>query len=357
MAEDKDSKTEEPTEKRLGKARGEGDVPVSQEVKSVAMLFGGLIVVGTMAGMIMTNMSVILGRIFERIHMITFDNDENRVRVLMMEELADIGWTLLLPIAVLIALALAGTLGQNGLLFTPKKMQPKLSNINPINGVKRMFGTQAIVEFTKGLLKVLVVGAVVAFIVIPQFTDPSLIMDQSVEATLQQIQEMIVLILVVVVLVLGAIAYFDLIYQKMQHKKKLKMTKQEVKDEHKESEGDPKVKGRIRALRQERHRQRMMAAVPEATVVVTNPTHYAVALTYNMDDMAAPMCVAKGVDYIARRIRQIAETHDVPIVEDPPLARALHATVEIDQEIPEEHYKAVAEVIGYVMRLKGQMAS
>ena len=357
MAEDKDSKTEEPTDKRLGKARGEGDVPVSQEIKSVAMLFGGLVVVGTMAGMILSNMAVILGRIFERLHMITFDQDENRIRVLMMEELSDIGWTLLLPMGVLVILALVGTVGQNGFLYTPKKLQPKLSNINPINGVKRMFGLQAIVEFLKGLAKMVVVGAVVAFIVIPQFNDPSIIMDQSIETTLQQIQELIVLVLVVVVLVLGAIAYFDLIYQKFQHKKKLKMTKQEVKDEHKESEGDPKVKGRIRALRQERHRQRMMAAVPEATVVVTNPTHYAVALTYNMDDMAAPKCVAKGVDYIARRIRQIAEGHDVPIVEDPPLARALHASVEVDQEIPEEHYKAVAEVIGYVMRLRGEMAS
>jgi flagellar biosynthetic protein FlhB len=132
------------------------------------------------------------------------------------------------------------------------------------------------------------------------------------------------------------------------------MTKQEVKDEHKESEGDPKIKGRIRALRLERHRKRMMANVPKATVVITNPTHYAVALKYEMEEMAAPVLVAKGVDYLAKRIRQIAESHEVPILENPPLARALYAAVEVDQEIPEEHYKAVAEVIGYVMRLKGK---
>jgi len=165
---------------------------------------------------------------------------------------------------------------------------------------------------------------------------------------------MIVMLLLVVVLIMAVMASADLAYQRWSHNEKLKMTKQEVKDEHKESEGDPKIKGRIRALRMERHRKRMMANVPKATVVITNPTHYAIALKYDMESMAAPILVAKGVDYLAKRIRQIAETHDVPIMENPPLARALYAAVEVDQEIPEEHYKAVAEVIGYVMRLKGK---
>ena len=146
------------------------------------------------------------------------------------------------------------------------------------------------------------------------------------------------------------------LYQRWSHKQKLKMTKQEVKDEHKEQDGDPKVKGRIRNLRLERHRQRMMTAVSKANVIITNPTHYAVALKYDMDSMAAPVLVGKGVDYLAKRMRQVAEIHEVPIVENPPLARALYATVDIDQEIPQEHYKAVAEVIGFVMRLKGKRA-
>ena len=160
------------------------------------------------------------------------------------------------------------------------------------------------------------------------------------------------MILFLVVLVMVALATADYVYQRWSHKEKLKMTKQEVKDEHKEQEGDPKVKGRIRGLRLERHRQRMMAAIPKASVIITNPTHYAITLQYDMDAMAAPKVVAKGVDYLAKRIRQIAETHEIPIVENPPLARALHATVEIDEPIPAEHYKAVAEVISYVMKLR-----
>jgi flagellar biosynthetic protein FlhB len=179
-------------------------------------------------------------------------------------------------------------------------------------------------------------------------------MGQELPETLAELHRLVVMILFLVVLVMVSLATADYVYQRWSHKEKLKMTKQEVKDEHKEQEGDPKVKSRIRALRFERHRQRMMAAVPKASVIITNPTHYAVALQYDIDAMAAPKVVAKGVDYLAKRIRQIGETHEVPIIENPPLARALYAAVEVDQEIPQEHYKAVAEVIGYVMRLKGK---
>ena len=154
--------------------------------------------------------------------------------------------------------------------------------------------------------------------------------------------------------VMTAIAALDFMFQKYQFTKQMRMSKQEVKDEHKQSEGDPQVKARIRALRQQRARERMMAAVPEADVVITNPTHYAVALKYDMEEMPAPKLIAKGIDTLAFRIREVAEEHDIPIVENPPLARALHASVELDEEIPPEHFVAVAEVIGYVMRMKGK---
>ena len=199
-------------------------------------------------------------------------------------------------------------------------------------------------------------ASVVIFLVVPLFRHPDQVVDQELIVTLREIHWLIVLVLFLIVLVMAILAAADLAYQKYEHKEKLKMTKQEVKDEHKEAEGDPKIKSRIRALRLERHRQRMMAAVPSASVVITNPTHYAIALKYDMDDMHAPILVAKGVDYLARRIRQIAEDNDVPLVENPPLARALYAAVEVDQEIPPEHYKAVAEVIGYVMQMKGELA-
>ncbi|MEE8515553.1 MAG: EscU/YscU/HrcU family type III secretion system export apparatus switch protein, partial [Alphaproteobacteria bacterium] len=164
---------------------------------------------------------------------------------------------------------------------------------------------------------------------------------------------MIIAVLAVMTVVAGA----DMFFQKYKYAKEQRMTKQEVKDEHKQSEGDPMVKSRLRQIRMERARQRMMAAVPEATVVITNPTHFAVALKYQHDEMPVPVVIAKGVDDVALRIRKVADEQDIPIVENPPLAQALYAGVEIDQEVPPDHYKAVAEVIGYVMRLKGQLTN
>ena len=187
---------------------------------------------------------------------------------------------------------------------------------------------------------------------------PDKMIDQDVSVTLSEIHRIIVMIIFVTVLAMVALmAAADYVYQNWSHREKLKMTKQEIKDEHKESDGDPKVKGRIRNLRVARHRQRMMAAVAKANVVITNPTHYAVALRYDMDSMAAPVVVGKGVDYLAKRMRQVADIHEVPIVENPPLARALYAAVDIDHEIPQEHYKAVAEVIGFGDAPKGKRAS
>jgi len=172
---------------------------------------------------------------------------------------------------------------------------------------------------------------------------------------LDRIHEIALVIAAATVMVMTVIAALDFMYQRYNQYKNLRMTKQEVKDEHKQSEGDPHVKARIRRLRQERAQQRMMAAVPEADVVITNPTHYAVALEYKMETMPAPRLVAKGVDSLAQRIRETAEEHEVPLVENPPLARALYAAIELDEEIPAEYYQAVAEVIGYVMRLKGRL--
>lgn len=355
MAEDKDSKTEEPTAKRLNKARGEGDVPQSQEVKSFFMLLAGLIVMGTMAPSIARQLGEFLTVFLERPHAFNFEIEA--IQNLVVEIALHVALILALPMAVFAFAAVLSGIAVNGLLWTPKKLRPKFSQLSPINGVKRLFSKQSLVEAAKGIVKILIVGAVIAFIIIPLFTHPDQLVDRDFMHTLEEILWLILLILFIVVAIMAVIAVADLAYQRYEHNEKLKMTKQEVKDEHKEAEGDPKVKSRIRALRMERHRQRMMAAVPSASVVITNPTHYAVALKYEMDEMHAPVLVAKGVDYLARRIRQIAEDNDVPMVENPPLARALYAAVEVDQEIPPEHYKAVAEVIGYVMQFQGKLAS
>lgn len=352
MAEDKDAKTEEPTSKRMGKAWSEGNIPLSQEVKSVAMLIGALIVVGTIAPWVARELTAYMRTFIERPESMALDIET--FQTFMLGIIVETGILLAFPMAVLVVAAFAGTVGQIGLVYTPKKIGMKLSNISPIAGFKRMFSLHSLLEAGKGLLKIIIVGTLLAFLVAPTMSHPDKLIGQDIATTLLELHKLIVMVLFLVVLVMVALAAADYIFQRWSHKEKLKMTKQEVKDEHKEQEGDPKVKGRIRGLRLERHRQRMMAAIPKASVIITNPTHFAVALQYDIDAMGAPRVVAKGVDYLAKRIRQLAETHDVPIVENPPLARALYAAVEVDQEIPQEHYKAVAEVIGYVMRLKGK---
>jgi flagellar biosynthetic protein FlhB len=219
-----------------------------------------------------------------------------------------------------------------------------------------MFGMKSIVEFGKGLLKLAIVGAIALMVVWPEFSGleqlPSYSMPDLLHFTGHVAGKLMIATLSIVTLIAAA----DLFYQRFSHMKSMRMSKQEVRDEHKQSDGDPMIKGRLRQLRMERSRKRMMAAVPKATVIVTNPTHYSIALKYEHGSMEAPILVAKGVDEVAFRIRELAKKHDIPIVENPPLARALFASVEIDRPIPAEHYKAVAEIIGYVMKLKRRFA-
>jgi len=240
---------------------------------------------------------------------------------------------------------------QHQLVWSTEGLTPHFSKISPVSGAKRIFGKQAAANFCKGLFKVIALGAVMTAILWPERHrleamvrfDPSVLLGITTSLTLR--------LLGAVVAMLAVVAIADYLFQYRQWYERQKMSLQEMKEEFKQSEGDPQVKGRIRQLRQARMKKRMMAAVPKASVVITNPTHYAVALSYERG-MSAPVCVAKGVDTLALKIREIAGKHDIPIVENVPLARALYATVEIDAEIPVEHYHAVAEIIGYVMSLK-----
>jgi flagellar biosynthetic protein FlhB len=228
---------------------------------------------------------------------------------------------------------------------------PKLSKISPIAGGQRMFSRDALVNFLKGLVKIGVVGGAVVAVLWPERDRLELMVTLDPAALLPAFQEMGMKVFGAVLAVVTVIALADYVYQRNRWWSRLKMTIQEVRDEFKQMEGDPTVKGRIRAVRNERGRKRMMANVPKATVVITNPTHFAVALKYDKT-MKAPLCLAKGADDVALRIRTLAKEHDVPIVENPPLARALFAAVEVDETIPTEHFKAVAQVIGFVMRMK-----
>jgi len=351
--QDDAQKTEEPTPKKRQKAREQGEVARSTEVNNWVLLAGGTAALMFIIPGMMSDLFGIGRSIMANLHQVTLDT--GGMRVLLDNVLSTMSWVLGPFFLLMVVLALAAAIGQVGFVWAPARLKPKFERFNPIKGLKRKFSLNNLVEFAKGILKLTIVSVVAFGLAIPMLSDISIIPLLELPQVLDRIHEIALVIAAATVMVMTVIAALDFMYQRYNQYKNLRMTKQEVKDEHKQSEGDPHVKARIRRLRQERAQQRMMAAVPEADVVITNPTHYAVALEYKMETMPAPRLVAKGVDSLAQRIRETAEEHEVPLVENPPLARALYATVELDEEIPAEYYQAVAEVIGYVMRLKGRL--
>lgn len=352
MAEDQDDsqKTEEPTQRRLDEAREKGQVAKSQEVSHWLMILAFTIVVGFMAQSLVVGLGQTLVPLIEQSYAIRLD------RPTVNGLLADTAWRLagtLLPVMgiLLVAAALAGIV-QNGFLLSGESVAPKLEKLSLLKGLKRLFSLRSIAEFAKGIAKLAIVAAVMAAILWPERNAIPNLATLTAGQFLEELRSLSFRLLIAVLSVMTIIAGLDYLFQKLQHLKQLRMSKQELKDEFKQTEGDPTVKARLRQIRTERARRRMMAAVPEADVVVTNPTHYAVALKYEAASMEAPKVVAKGADFVAQKIRELARENKVPLVENPPLARALYGTVELDQEVPPEHYKAVAAVIGYVMRLK-----
>lgn len=354
MADDSDSKTEQPTSRRLAKAHDEGDISQSQEVKTAAVLLAALVLVWGLAPFVAGRVGRIIQPFLARPDSIRVDTVEDLDRVLT-DTFIHLALALAAPFGMFVIVALSVALAQTGWIFTFNKIGPDLDRLNPLSGLKRLFSARSLVELVKNVAKLGIVGAVVMVVMFPQFRDIGHLPELDLAGILAFLQHLLVSLLLSIVIVFTVIAAADWFYQRFTFMQKMRMTKQEVKDEHKQTEGDPMVKARLRSLRLQRARQRMMAAVPKADVVVTNPTHYACALRYDVESMNAPVLVAKGQELVALRIRQIAEENDVPVVENPPLARALYATVELDREIPPEHYKAVAEVISYVFRLKGKM--
>lgn len=350
--QDQDSKTEEPTEKRQQDARKKGDVFQSQELKTWVMLFGATVIVVMFAPGVAEGLRRTMLPLLESPHAIP--TDFLALRGLIGRLSGEVALLLAMPIGLLIVLAIAVPVAQFGFLVSFQKIKPNFKKLNPLAGLKRYLTMQPWMELLKGVFKISLVGVSVVFVTWPRRRELEQVPGMDVPTQLAYLQDVLAIVLITVLCVVAAVVIIDIAYQRHAHSQKMRMTKQEVQDEHKQQEGDPHVKARIRRLRAERARQRMMQSVPKSDVVITNPTHFAVALKYDMDAMGAPTVVAKGVDHVARRIREVAEENDVPIVENPPLARALHAAVDIDQEIPTEHYKAVAEVIGYVMRQKGK---
>lgn len=351
--ESSDDKTEDPTGKRLTEARGEGNIAQTMEAKIVASLVAGMIMVGMLAPMMARDLKALITPFIEHPHTIAVD--AAALSQLMVDVGIGIAKVMAWPLTLVVVFALTLSLVQSkGFLFVPKRLAPSFDKINPLQGAKRMFSINQLVELVKALLKLALVGTLLFFVTWRHLGEFQNLATLGLEDLLAYLRDHIYWMTFITVLSMVAIAAADYFFQRYRWMEKMKMSKQEVKDEHKQSEGDPQVKARIRSIRISRARKRMMAAVPKADVVVTNPTHFAVALKYDPETMDAPHLVAKGADLVAKRIRDLATENEVPIVENPPLARALYATVELDQEVPPEHYKTVAEIIGYVMRLKGQ---
>jgi flagellar biosynthetic protein FlhB len=263
---------------------------------------------------------------------------------------------LLLPLLLLMLAAFLGPFLQIGPLFAPEIIKPDLSKISLIMGWKRLFSMRAIMEFFKGLLKISIVGLVSFLLLYPYFSSIDHMVGLPIIIMMEDMKALVLRMLAGTLIVFLVVAVIDLLYQRAEHIKKLRMSRHDLKEEYRQTEGDPQIKAKLRQLRSEKARQRMMANVPTADVVITNPTHYAIALKYDPDTMEAPLCVAKGVDQIALRIREIAKENDVSIVENKPLARALYDAVEIDETIPTEHYRAVAQIISFVFRQKGKIS-
>jgi flagellar biosynthetic protein FlhB len=256
---------------------------------------------------------------------------------------------------MLMAAALASNLLQHRPVLTFDRIKPDLSKLSLTAGLKRMFGVDGWVNLLKGLLKIVIVGAAIWTQLWPERGSLEAVLELGPQGVAGDMMHLLYKVLIATLAAMAFIAGADFLMQRFQFMKRNRMSKQEVKEEFRQTEGDPIVKGRIRAIRHERAKRRMIAAVPGATVVITNPTHFAVALKYETGKTAAPMCVAKGVDQLALKIREVAKEAGVPVIENPPLARALHASVEVDEQIPPEHYKAVAQIIGYVLKLTGKL--
>jgi flagellar biosynthesis protein FlhB len=355
MADDRDDteRSEDPTQKRLDEALERGDVAKSQEVNTWFVIACATLILMMFSSSMSSGITIALRGLIANSYAIRVDGIGfvGVISKLGTEVIA----AMAIPFLLLALAAVGGNIVQHRLVWSAESLKPKLSKISPAAGLKRMFSKQALANFLKGLVKLGLIGTIMIMLLWPErfrldglvATDPMAVLPLTLSLALK--------VLGAVVAVLALIAVADYLFQYRQWFERQKMSLRELKDEFKQTEGDPAVKGKIRQIRQNRMRQRIMTAVPKASVVITNPTHFAVALQYNRG-MSAPVCVAKGADLMARKIRELATEHDIPIVENPPLARALHRTVEIDQEIPAEHYQAVAEVIGYVMRLNRAIA-
>ena len=354
MAETGGDKTEKATPRKRDKARKEGQVANSKELSSVAVLLAAMIVFYFAAGWMLDNIKQTVQSIFLKIGELEIDPGN------LYPFAKEVIWMAFISIAPLMFTILAAGVGmsiaQVGLTFSWKPVTPSLEKIDPIKGFKKLFSLRSLVELTKSIFKIILISAIAYYVVAGSF-------DQMLSMGLLSVADVIAItgnislkILWNTTLALILLALLDLAYQRYDYEKKLKMTKQEVKDEHKNYEGNPLIKSRQRSIQREMAFRRMMTDVPKADVILTNPTHVAVAVRYDSEKSDAPMVVAKGAGFVAKRIRQRGVENSVPVLERPALARQLFRAVKIGGEIPGDLYEAVAEILAYIYNLNGKMA-
>lgn len=352
-------KTEPATQKKLSDAREKGQVAKSREIANGFGLLSLFLVIKFWIGTMGTQFLNVFTSTYNKIpDILTFWNGEvpqNDMRILFIDTIIQIIIILAPVFIVAVLVAFLCDVAQVKLKFAKKAMEPKLSKLDPISGFKKIFSANALVELVKSIAKLFLIGYVAYGYIEDKLDFIYLLYDISLIQALQLIWEMITDLGIRISAVYMVLAFADFAYQKFKFAKDMRMTKQEVKDEYKQQEGDPKVKGRIRQKMMEASRRRMMQDLPTADVVITNPTHYAVAIKYDPEVAEAPIVLAKGSDYLAAKIKEIAKENNIEIVENKPLARMLYANVDIGQTVPPELYQAVAEVLAFVYKLQGKI--
>ena len=350
MADDSDlEKSEQPTDSKLKKAKEKGQIPRSRELTSLMILLVGIMLFWIMGTHFVSKLKAII----QQAMLVAHRTDDDKQIIFNLINLLTAGFWAILPIFVgLVIVAIIAPLSVGGLLFSLQSIKPNLGKLNPISGFKRLFSLRIFSELFKSILKVVLIAFAAALFLIHQFPNMLALPSMYLNNALSQVMQLLIYASLLIVLALIPMVGFDIFYQIWSNLKKLKMSKQEVKDEFKEQEGNPQIKGRIRQMQQAMARRRMMKDVPKANVIVTNPTHYAVALQYDEKTMSAPKILAKGTDNIASKIKQIAQEHQIPQLEAPPLARALYRHGEIGKSIPAELYAAVAQILAWVYQLK-----
>jgi flagellar biosynthesis protein FlhB len=346
MADD-DDKTEEPTQKKIDEAKKEGNVPKSMEVSGAAILLFGSVYLLFFSGMAFDSIKKLMLFIFSFIG----EEINNSVYYAITYTAVMTLLKALAPIFILVLLLVFITnFAQFGFITKPLKLD--FQKLDPIKGLKGIFGLKKLLEAFKLTIKLVIIVAVMFVIFMLTYKSFLQMMDQDIRTTIQTIIELIGYFLAAILLIIIIFAIIDFYFTRYYYFKSLRMSKQDIKDEFKNMEGDPQVKGRIRRIQMQMAMKRMMSDVPEADVVITNPTHYAIAMKYDNNVDRAPKVIAKGIDFIALKIKDIARQNDIPIIENPALARSIYSQIEIDQEIPSEFYKALAEIFSYVYELK-----